>query len=190
MLPQKTVSLTHKGKFRLCVLVVLVFGAMVIALFSNPTKQLLAINARLKETYAKLLQMEHALQQQEQVESTCKQFEQRILATGTDAEELGFLLKELEKLTRIHNVTVKSIKPLPMERIGSYRKFLVSLEVEGRVQSMFELFHAVDSSTKILSVESLKMVALRSGPNMLGTRLIISRTSAGIQEGPEGKLGA
>ena len=127
----------------------------------------------------KLIRMEGALHRREQVEALCKKFEQRILATGTDAEELGFLLKELESLTRTRKVQVKSIRPLPSQWVGNYRKFLVSLEVEGRVHNMLELLYSIDSSPKILTVESLRIQALRAGPNLLSTNILISRTSAG-----------
>lgn len=123
--------------------------------------------------------MERALRQQEQVEAQCKQFEQRILARGTDAEESGLLLKELETLTRAANVKVKSIRPLPSQRVADYRKFIVSLEIETRVNGAFELLNAIDSSAKILTVESLTLRALRAGPNLLGVTLVVSRMTSG-----------
>jgi Tfp pilus assembly protein PilO len=123
--------------------------------------------------------MERALRQREQVEAQCKQFEQRILARGTDAEESGLLLKELETLTRAANVTVKSIRSMPSQRIGEYRKFIVSLELETRVHGMLEFLCAIDSSAKILTVESLTLQALRAGPNLLGATMVVSRTTSG-----------
>lgn len=147
--------------------------------FSVPLRTCLALNAKLDLTKNKLLIMEEALYRREQVEALCKQFEKQILATGTDAEELGFLLKELESLTRTRNVQVKSIRPLPSQWIGSYRRFLVLLEVEGRVHNMFELLHSINTSPKILTVESLKIQALRTGPNLISANILVSRTSAG-----------
>jgi len=147
--------------------------------FSVPLRTCLDLNTRLALTKDKLLSMEEALYRREQVEALCKKFEKRILATGTDAEELGFLLKELESLTRTRNVQVKSIRPLPSQWIGSYRRFLVLLEVEGRVHNMFELLHSIHTSPKILTVESLKIQALRTGPNLISANILISRTSAG-----------
>ena len=128
--------------------------------------------------------MEQALRQREQVEAQCKQFEQRVLARGTDAEECGLLLKELETLTRTANAKVKSVRSLPSQRIGSYRKFIVSLELECRVQGMLELLYAIDSSAKILTVDSLTLQALRAGPNLLGATMVISRTTSGDNQGP------
>ena len=156
-------------------------GASVIYLlfFSTPFRAWIDLNTRLALTKHKLVRMEEALYHREQVEARCKKFEQRILAIGTDAEELGFLLKELESLTRTRNVQVKSIRPLPSQWVGTYRKFLVLLQVEGRVHNMFELLHSIDTSPKILTIESLKIQALRAGPNLLSANILISRTSAG-----------
>ena len=68
---------------------------------------------------------------------------------------------------------------MPSQWVGNYRKFLVSLEVTGRVHNMLELLYAIDSSPKILTVESIAIQALRSGPNLLSANILISRTSAG-----------
>ena len=172
------ISIRH-SKCIIAGLVVLCAGVIYLILFSVPLRTCLDLNNRLVLAKDKLLIMEEALYRRDQVEALCKKYEERILATGTDAEELGFLLKELESLTRTRNVQVKSIRPLPSKWIGSYRRFLVLLEVEGRVHNMFELLHSINTSPKILIVESLKIQALRTGPNLISANILISRTSAG-----------
>lgn len=170
---------TRHSKYIMAGLVMLSAGVMYLLFFSVPLRTCLGLNAQLALTKNQLLIMEEALYSRKQVEALCKKYEERILATGTDAEELGFLLKELESLTRTRNVQVKRIRPLPSQWIGSYRRFLVSLEVEGRVHNMFELLHSINTSPKILIVESLKIQALRTGPNLISANILISRTSAG-----------
>lgn len=167
------------NKFIIASLIILGTGAIYLLFFSAPLNTWLDLNTQLDITKDKLAGMEKALYRREQVEALCRKFEERILATGTDAEELGFLLKEIESLTRTRNVKVKSIRPLPSQWVGNYRKFLVSLEVEGRVHNMLELLYSIDISPKILTVESLKIQALRTGSNLLSANLLISRTSAG-----------
>ncbi len=154
-------------------------GLLAYAVFSGPARQWWQLHSQLGQVRERLVVMERALRQQEQVEAQCKQFEQRVLARGTDAEESGLLLKELETLTRTANVTVKSIRSLPSQRIGDYRKFIVSLELETRVHGMLELLCALDSSAKILTVDSLTLQALRAGPNLLGATMVVSRTTSG-----------
>jgi Tfp pilus assembly protein PilO len=169
----------RQSKFIIAGLAVLCAGVIYLILFSAPLRTCLDLNNRLALAKDKLLIMEEALYRRDQVEALCKEYEDRILATGTDAEELGFLLKELESLTRTRNVQVKRIRQLPSQWIGGYRRFLVSLEVEGRVHNMFELLHAINTSPKILIVESLTIQALRTAPNLLSVNILISRTSAG-----------
>lgn len=147
--------------------------------FSGPAGQWWQLYRQVGQVGQKLIAMERSLRQQEQVEAQSKQFEQRILARGTDAEESGLLLKELETLTRAASVKVQSIRSMPSQRIGDYRKFVVSLEIETRVNGMLELLYAIDSSAKILTVESLTLQALRSGPNLLGASMVVSRTTSG-----------
>jgi hypothetical protein len=168
-----------------------VSGAIVLlgaAVFSGPVRQWGRQHRQVEQVRQKLVAMERALRQREQVETRSRLFEQRILARGTDAEESGLLLRELETLTRTANVKVKSIRPMPPQRIGEYRKFIVALEVETRVNGMLELLYAVDSSAKILTVESLTLQALRTGPNLLGASLVVSRTTSGEgrQQSPAG----
>jgi Tfp pilus assembly protein PilO len=156
-------------------------GLVYLLVFAGPLRMWFDLSRQLDEKGTELVRMERALRRREQVETLCKKFEQRILATGTDAEELGVLLKELESLTRTRKIEVKSIKPLPSQWVGSYRKFLVWLKVEGRVHNMVELLYAIDTSPKILTVESLQMQALRKGSNLLSADILISRTSAGAE---------
>jgi hypothetical protein len=169
----------RRSRFILVQLVSVVVGLLGWVVFSGPVDQWWQLHKQVGQVGQKLIAMERSLRQQEQVEAQSKQFEQRILARGTDAEESGLLLKELETLTRTANVKVQSIRSIPSQRIGDYRKFIVSLEIETRVNSMLELLYAIDSSTKILTVESLTLQALRSGPNLLGLSMVVSRTTSG-----------
>lgn len=166
-------------RFIITGLTILAVGTIYLLFFSTPMHTWLDLNTQLNITKVRLIDMEKTLYRREQVKALCEKFEERILATGTDAEELGFLLKELESLTRIKKVEVKSIRPLPSQWVGNYRKFLVSMEVQGRVHNMLELLYSIDTSPKILTVESLRVQALRTGANLLSADILISRTSAG-----------
>jgi Tfp pilus assembly protein PilO len=167
------------GRLRPVLLTGIGLGLFGWAVFSRPAHQWWQLRGQLEQVRQRLVTMERALRQREQVEAQCKQFEQRILARGTDAEESSLLLKELETLTRAANVTVKSIRSLPSQRLGDYRKFIVALEVETRVHGMLELLCAIDSSAKILTIDSLTLQALRAGPNLLGATMVVSRTTSG-----------
>jgi hypothetical protein len=175
--------LKHPSKRQSRRILVLLVGVVMVFLvwivFSGPVGRWWQLHRQVGQGGQKLIVMERSLRQQEQVETQSKQFEQRILARGTDAEESGLLLKELETLTRAANVKVQSIRSMPSQRIGDYRKFIVSLEIETRVNGMLELLYAIDSSAKILTVESLTLQALRSGPNLLGASMVVSRTTSG-----------
>ena len=174
----------RRNGLRLVVLPGIVAGLLGWAVFSGPVGQWWRLHRQVGPVRQKLIVMERALRQREQVEAQCKQFEQRILARGTDAEESGLLLKELETLTRAAHVKVKSIRSMPSQRIGDYRKFIVSLEIETRVNGMLELLYAIDSSAKILTVESLTLQALRAGPNLLGAAMVVSRMTSGEGQSP------
>lgn len=174
----------RRNRLRLVVLPGIVAGLLGWAVFSGPVGQWWRLHRQVEPVRQKLIVMERALRRREQVEAQCKQFEQRILARGTDAEESGLLLKELETLTRAANVKVKSIRSMPSQRIGDYRKFIVSLEIETRVNGMLELLYAIDSSAKILTVESLTLQALRAGPNLLGAAMVVSRMTSGEGQSP------
>jgi hypothetical protein len=162
----------------------MVTGLLGWVVFSGPAGQWWQLHQQVEQAGRGLVAMEQALSQQKQVEAQSRQFEQRILARGTDAEESGLLLKELETLTRAANVKVKSIRSMPSQRMGSYRKFIVSLELETRVNGLLELLYAIDSSAKILTVESLSLQALRTGPNLLDAAMVISRTTSGEGRSP------
>jgi Tfp pilus assembly protein PilO len=159
-------------------LAALTVGVLFVVVFSKPVRTYLDLSAQLNAAREQLADLELALHRRRHVEALCKEFEQRILATGSDAEEQSLLLKELESLTRGGNVEVKSIRPLACQPVGGYRRFLVSLEIQARVHNMFELLYAIDTSPKILTVESLQIQASRAAPNLLSANMMISRTSA------------
>ena len=108
--------LKHPSKRRsrriLILLVGVVMGFLVWIVFSGPVGRWWQLHRQVGQGGQKLIVMERSLRQQEQVETQSKQFEQRILARGTDAEESGLLLKELETLTRAASVKVQSIRSM------------------------------------------------------------------------------
>ena len=161
-------------------LVAIVLAALIVyhGFFKNPCQELLRLGRQVKDIHHELIEMESALLRQEQVQAEYDRFEKAILATGTDAEELAFVLKELEVLARPIRMDIKSIKPLAPQAIGPYKKFLVQMETEGRVTAIMEFLHAVRASPKVLNIEKLRLRALRKGPNMLSSSVLISRTSA------------
>ncbi len=178
ILTRRSRAIAAAGTVPIIALVYLLF-------FSAPIRQWFGLREELSLKKNELITMEQALRRREQIETLCRKFEQRILARGTDAEELGLLLKELESITRVRKVQVKSIRPMPSQWIGSYREFLVFVEVEGRVHNILELLYSIENSPKILTVKQLKMNALRSGPDLLSAGILISRTSAGSKAQPQ-----
>ncbi len=152
-------------------------------LLKNPCQELLRLSRHVKDIHHELIEMESAMLRQRQVQAEYDRFEKAILATGTDAEELAFILKELEVLARPIRMEIKSIKPLAPQAMGSYKKFLVQMETEGRVTAIIEFLHAVRASPKVLNIEKLRLRALRKGPNMLSSSVLISRISARSRSG-------
>ena len=146
--------------------------------FRTPCQNFLQLHRQISDTRGELIEMEFALLRQEQIQAEYNRFEKAILATGTDAEELAFVLKELEALARPIAMEIQSIKPLAPQAIGPYKKFLVQMETEGKVTAIMEFLYAVRASPKVLNIEQLRLRALRKGPNMLAASVLISRTSA------------
>ena len=60
-------------------------GVIYVLVFSAPAHAWLELHTRLALAQGKLLRMEEAVHRREQIETVCRKFEQRILATGTDA---------------------------------------------------------------------------------------------------------
>jgi hypothetical protein len=70
---------------------------------------------------------------------------------------------------------------LPQFRISFKTESLALLQVECRIHDAFELLCSIDTSPKILTIESIKILALRAGLNLLSANILISRTSMGSQ---------
>jgi len=124
--------------------------------------------------------MEVALELRSSVQETYDKEKARILASGSDTQELGDLFREIESLSRIAGVRIASMSPRGEGTYEFYKKYSVDVTVEGSVISVSRFLHAIETSQKLLKVERLKLDAL-SG-NRLKAMLLITRTLATPEE--------
>lgn len=133
------------------------------------------LRERERELEAKFLQAQSNVMIRDAVLKTRETYEREISAQGSEQEEQSFLLREIERLGRDLPLRIRGMRPLPSEAKGFYKRFAVSMEIEGSVEHTMQFVHLVENSTRLLRVEKLQLSADGKKRGQLCTRLLVSR---------------
>jgi Tfp pilus assembly protein PilO len=117
------------------------------------------------------------------VEREREAYAREISRQGSDQEEQSFLLQEVERLSRDLPIRVRSMRPLPPLEMGFYRRYAVTLELEGSVENVLKFLCAVESSPKLLRVERVELTADGKNRGNLLSSMFVSRPAVGAAEG-------
>jgi Tfp pilus assembly protein PilO len=128
---------------------------------------------------------------QESVIKAREAYEREISGQGSEQEEQSFLLREIERLGHDLPLRIRGMRPLPIEDKGSYKRFAVSMEIEGSVEHTLQFVHLIENSPRLLRVERLHLTADGKKRGQLSSRLLVSRpavvsVSNGGQEATSG----
>ena len=93
--------------------------------------------------------------------------------------EQSFLLQEVEQLGRDLPIRIRSMRPLPPQEMGVYRRYAVSIEAEGKAPHILKLLYLVETSPKLLKVEQIQLTADSRNREHLLSRMLISRPAVG-----------
>ncbi|OIO36597.1 MAG: hypothetical protein AUJ74_01845 [Candidatus Omnitrophica bacterium CG1_02_44_16] len=75
----------------------------------------------------------------------------------TSDEEVAFLLGEVEKMARKTSLYVVDMKPMGMEEDAISRKYSVDLNCEAQMEQIMGFMYAVESSDRLLVVETFNI---------------------------------
>jgi len=112
-------------------------------------------------------------------------YAREISRQGSDQEEQSFLLQEIERLSRDMPVRIRGMRPLPPQEMGFYKRYAVSLEMEGGVEHVLRFLHLIESSPKLLKVERVQLRADSKSRGALLAGMLVSRPAVGGAETSE-----
>jgi len=138
---------------------------------------------------ARCLRARTQLLLKKKVERERDAYAREISRQGSDQEEQSFLLQEVERLSRDLPIRIRGMRPLPPQDMGFYKRYAVSLEIEGNVENVLRFLHMIESSTKLLKVERVQLSADGKDRGALLSSMLVSRPAVGGEEKPEGAQG-
>jgi Tfp pilus assembly protein PilO len=150
-----------------------------------------ALMDRRTEMEAKYLRARSNLLTRDSVIGAREAYEREISGQGSEQEEQSFLLREIERLSRDLPLRIRGMRPLPSEDKGFYKRFAVSMEIEGSVEHTMQFVYLIENSPRLLRVERLQLTADGKKRGQLNSRLLVSRpaivsVSAGDRKAPSG----
>ncbi len=118
--------------------------------------------------------MELSLHLRSNIEEAYDREKGRILATGSNTQELASLLRTIEGLRSAAAVRITSMTPRAVENHDFYKVYGANVIVEGGVIPICRFLYMVKTSKKLLKIERLRLDALSE--NRIKAALLIRRT--------------
>ena len=115
------------------------------------------------------------LAQKEVVLREYKKFETYSKTSGSDEEEIAKFLKDIEKYARRCAVYIVDIKPQPMINIDFYKKCVVEIESEAKIEALMKFIYQIESSNKLLKVERLQLTCAKDAPSIIKANIVITK---------------
>jgi Tfp pilus assembly protein PilO len=94
--------------------------------------------------------------------------------TGTQEEEVAYLLGEVEKLARKTSLYIVDMKPLGVSEDSVSRKYSVDLNCEAQMEQIMSFMYEVENSSVLFFVESFNITPKSSDSSIAKCNMRIS----------------
>ena len=126
----------------------------------------------------KLEKSERLIAKKSSIAGDYKKAASAVRMTGSEEEEMGKFLTEIESLANSSSVHINEIKPLPTKQLELYRKFYADLEVEGEMVQISDFMQRVQNSPHLLAIDRLSLGSKQAeGSILLKCRIVISKVA-------------
>ncbi|MGH9428684.1 MAG: type 4a pilus biogenesis protein PilO [Terriglobia bacterium] len=159
--------------------------ATVVIVFLASTERLVLhpIVSRLNELDEEILLKENRLRRnlrdlaaREGVRNAYSRYAAYALSAGSDEEEMGRLLNEIEGLARKSGLSLVNMKPRPAAKINVGKQYPVEVEVVTEMASLISFMHGLHSSKYLLMVKQLRLAPKGGRTTQVNAYLLISET--------------
>ena len=109
-------------------------------------------------------------------EHSYEQFINQLKITGSEEEEMAFLLKEIEGLAR-DKIYITNIKPHSVKDFGFYKQFNVEIDYEAQTEPLVKFIYEAERSKSLFRVGQLRLQIKSGKPDLLEGTLLVSKIS-------------
>ncbi|MCK5492697.1 MAG: type 4a pilus biogenesis protein PilO [Candidatus Omnitrophica bacterium] len=92
--------------------------------------------------------------QEEIIKSSYKKYTEEIIQQGSNEEEMGSFLSEIEKLGYKCSISIKDIKPGKIIEEDEVKKYFVKLEIESKINEFADYIYQLESLPQLFRVEN------------------------------------
>ena len=110
-----------------------------------------------------------------EIRNQYEKYAKHIQMTGSEEEEMGKLLKDIEALSA-GLISFTSVKPRSVKNLDFYSQFVVEAECEAEIGALTRFIHQLEHSGKMLKIIRLRINAKQGGTGPLNSSMLVSKT--------------
>jgi len=133
------------------------------------------LNRQIKTDEKHLAEYLRYMNQKGIITSEYEKYEKFVKKSGSDEEEQTKILGEIEELARKEDVSIVSMKPLSPRAAGFYKTYEISLEIEGKMESLVDFLYAISNSAQLLRAEKISLGLKDKGSNVVKGSVSITK---------------
>ena len=134
-----------------------------------------SLSSEIKEKEAGIKRNMHVLVQKDRILKEAEKYASYIEILQSSDEDVTSLLKDVERLANEASVYLIDIKPAGLKEEEGYSKLLVKLNCEASMEQIAGFMYSVESSDRLLTVESYKIGPKGKGSDIARCNMSISR---------------
>lgn len=170
-------NIPKREKFLLLIALIVIFFLLCYNFLIEPLlKKVELINQEVGTNELKLKKIKRLLQQKDEIAGLYEQYAKDIKIKGfSDEEEVANFLSYVESLVRQSSVYINDVKPKPVKNLGSYKRFVFDLEIEGTVENLTKFIYELEKSSEAIRIERLQISVKTGKEDVLRTDLTIAK---------------
>ena len=169
------INLNKREKIILTITVIVIgFGLLEKNIFSPIRKKMSASMIRQKMVEKKLEKFLSMAVQDGIVKSLYEKYAQSIMQKGSNEEEMGRFLSEIEKLGDKCLISIKNVKPEKIIDENDFNKYLVKLGIESRMNDFADFIYQLESFPRMFRVEEFTISPKNKNSFIMKISLTIS----------------
>ena len=117
----------------------------------------------------------HIVALKDSIQEESKKYEGYFSKTGSIEDEKSAILKEVENLASEAKVYLVYIRPQDVVSEGPFKKIIINVSCEATMPDTVKFLHSIESSTRLLTIESYIITPKEEGSSIAQCRVTISK---------------
>lgn len=138
-----------------CIIIITVISYVVIV--ERFWKKYVSVEDEIAQKRVEFLKLQKLLLSKSSIERYYDEISSVISQPCSDEERLASFLKEVELAARSAGIYITSMKPVSILQEERYKKYLVRIETEGKMEALASFLYHLPDSSQLISLEQLQV---------------------------------